>query len=52
METDQILHILRNPYGKTAAEIRGAQLEACDKIESLQKAYTNMRDKHERLKII
>jgi len=44
MKTEEILHILRNPYGKTECEIKSAQIEACDKIESLQSAYINMRD--------
>lgn len=44
METEEILHILRNSYGKSAEELKAAQLAACDKIESLQAAYINMRD--------
>lgn len=44
MDTQEILHILRNPYGKSEDEIRTAQLAACNRIEELQSAYTNMRD--------
>jgi len=32
MTIHQILHILRNPYGKTEAEIRRARLAACGYI--------------------
>lgn len=44
MKRHDILHILRNPYGRSSEEIRQAQLAACDEIESLQDAYLNMRD--------
>ena len=33
METKKILHILRNPYGKSSEEIREAQLTACDLLD-------------------
>ena len=39
-----ILHILRNPYGHTAEEIRQAQLDAAEAIENGLEAYWNMRD--------
>lgn len=44
MTKDRCIHILRNPHGHEAAEIREAQLKACDEIEALEAAYINMRD--------
>lgn len=37
MEQKQILHILRNPEGKTFQEINDARLAAADEIERLQR---------------
>ena len=34
MTRDEILHILRNPHGKSAEEVRNARLEACNLIEA------------------
>jgi hypothetical protein len=44
MNQDLCLHILRNPYGHSAEEIKRAQLFACNEIERLMDAYKNMRD--------
>ena len=44
MTRAECIHILRNPYGHSREEIRDAQLKACDEIEALEAAYTNMRD--------
>ncbi len=44
METNHILHILRNPYGKECAEIRLAALAAANEIEKWRDAFVNMRD--------
>lgn len=43
MKTDKIISILRSPYGFSKAVIKAAQLEACDRIESLEDVYNNMR---------
>lgn len=40
----EILHILRNPWGKSQDEIRQAELDACREVEYLLDAYQNMRD--------
>jgi len=37
METEEILHILRNPYGKSVSEMREARIAACDRIEHLER---------------
>lgn len=42
-ETQRVLHILRNPYGYSATEIRQMQIKACNLIERYQDAYLNMR---------
>jgi hypothetical protein len=44
MNKGTAIHILRNPYGYSQEEIREAQLFACDEIERLEEAYTNMRE--------
>jgi hypothetical protein len=44
MTRAECIHILRNPYGHKPEEIRRAQLQACEEIEALEKAYDNMRD--------
>lgn len=41
---DTVLHVLRNPYGRSSEEVRWARLAACDLIEDLQSAFLNMRD--------
>jgi predicted DNA-binding protein (UPF0278 family) len=40
---NEILHILRNPYGHSQEEIRQAQLDSADEIENLIDAYENMK---------
>lgn len=37
LTTNDILHILRNPWGKTEDEKRRARLEGADEIEYLQR---------------
>ena len=44
MDRDELLNILRNPYGRSETECREARLQAANDIEILQKAYLNMRD--------
>ena len=44
MKTNEILHILRNPYGRRHIEIRQAALAAADEIERWKVAFENMRD--------
>jgi len=44
MKTDEILHILRNPYGWNDTEIRQVALDAADEIERWKDAFENMRD--------
>lgn len=39
LEQKDILHILRNPWGKTEDEKRRARLEGADEIERLQRSY-------------
>lgn len=41
---NEILHILRNPYGKTSEEIKEAQIDACKRIEDYHDAYENMKE--------
>lgn len=40
----EILHILRNPSGHSEESVRAARQQGADLIESLQAAYTNMRE--------
>lgn len=42
MNDKLVLHILRNPFGYTRAEIRKAQLEACKIIEENNKWASSM----------
>lgn len=44
MTRAECIHILRNPWGHSAEEIKRAQIKACDEIEHLEQAYNNMRD--------
>lgn len=44
MTRRECIHILRNPWGHSAEEVKSAQLMACDEIEALEEAYKNMRD--------
>ncbi len=47
MSINEILHILRNPYGHVEDEIREARLAACNEIERLQRIelwYNGMRE--------
>lgn len=41
LTTNEILHILRNPHGKTEDEKRRARLEGADEIEYLQRMLMN-----------
>ena len=41
--THKVKHILRNPYGHSAEEIRDMQLKACDLLDRWEEAYLNMR---------
>lgn len=43
MERKLILHVLRNPYGKSEQEAKEAQLAAADEIERLQREISNGR---------
>lgn len=43
MKINEILHILRNPYGKSEKQKLEARLSAADKIEELLDAYLNMK---------
>lgn len=43
MKVELILHILRNPYGKSDKQISDTRLAAADKIEELHDAYLNMK---------
>jgi hypothetical protein len=42
--SDSCIHILRNPYGFSKAEIKAAQLKACNEIELWKEAYLNMKE--------
>ncbi len=42
--TDEILHVLRNPYGYTETQIREVMFDAADEIERWKGAFENMRD--------
>ena len=44
MESNEILHYLRNPYGKTKEECREIMHLAAERIEQWKDAYENMRD--------
>ena len=42
LQTLDVLHILRNPYGWNQEQVRRAQLQACDEIERWKEAYENL----------
>jgi hypothetical protein len=42
LQTSEILHILRNPYGWRRDQVAQAQLQACDEIERWKNAYENL----------
>ena len=44
MNTDEILHILRNPYGINFDKVREARLAAADEIEILKKEYADLKE--------
>ena len=47
MTKNEILHILRNPYGWTEDEVRRARLEAADLIEGLwRELREDVKDKY------
>ena len=41
--TNELLHILRNPYGHTDEEKRKVMFEAADEIERWEGAFKNMQ---------
>ena len=43
LQTSDVLHILRNPYGWSKEQIKRAQLQACEEIENWKEAYDNLR---------
>ena len=43
MDTQKIIHILRNPYGWSQKNKDSARLAAADEIEKWRDAYKNMR---------
>lgn len=44
MNTEEILHKLRNPYGFSPAKMRQVRLAAADEIELWKDAYSNLRE--------
>ncbi len=44
MDRNELLNVLRNPFGKSETECKKARLQAADYIEFLHDAYVNMRD--------
>jgi len=44
MKTTKLLHVLRNPYGRSAEERKQDRLVAADEIERWKDAFENMRD--------
>ena len=44
METNLLLHKLRNAYGQNAEELREVRLAAAEEIEKYRDAYKNMCD--------
>lgn len=44
LETDKLLHILRNPFGHSTEEIREVSLAAATEIERWKDAFENIRD--------
>lgn len=39
-----VLHVLRNPYGKSGSDVKNARLYAAKLIEQFREAYLNMRE--------
>ena len=44
MKTTKLLHVLRNPYGRSDEERKQDRLAAADEIERWKDAFENMRD--------
>ena len=44
MKTNEIIHILRNPYGYHTEKLRIVALAAATEIERWKDAFENMRD--------
>lgn len=48
MTTHEILHIIRNPLGKSEEEVRQARIDAADLIEQLERDIVELKEARER----